>query len=762
MSASETVSARSALSPAPPLSNDQERSRLIEAELNRLLAAQALTGFIEGILAFGVVILVFWHVVALWRLLVWTLVMGLLNLPGVAILRWFHQEQSAPQHRRQHQQSWATLFTIAYGLSGIGWGVSAFLVFPLDSLPHQFFLVFILGGQAAGGMTALSSVPKVMLAFLCTTLLPVVVKLCLLSDSVMMTVGLVLFGFGVAMILIGQRLHGVLEETLILRFENLDLVHDLSFAKENAEAANRAKSQFLANISHELRTPMNGVLGMVEILSRTPLTARQQQLVRKVQSSGEVLLTTINDLLDLAKIEAGKFELEHLNFQVRELVSDVINFFAESATRKGLRLDSLVAPDVPETVRGDPARLRQVLTNLVNNALKFTAQGEVFVEVRRGQDAAEVPSFLDHEAENSCVLSFSVRDTGIGISAEMRERIFESFAQADESTTRKYGGTGLGLSIAKQLTRLMGGEIGVESRESQGSVFWFTARLAIVHASRTTMVMRHVARPPSYVQPLEPLPLLRPLQVLLAEDNEVNQEVTKGLLELLGCRVQVVSNGKEALEAMHTHVLDVVLMDCQMPEMDGFMTTAEIRHQEVHAGKSRIPIIALTAHAMVEDRERCLSAGMDDYLGKPFSPYALRDVLMRWLPGKEAKNGTEAYAALDEETFTVFRTFANEGAPSLFSSIIQTYLDTTPQLMETLHHAVSRSEASTLRYAAHTLKSSSASLGALALADLCKDLEATSEVGNVTHAIEILPTLEAEYRAVREALSVELERSVER
>jgi len=740
-------------SPLPePLLRGEHLQR-IEAEQLKLIGAHAPMGFLVGVLTVVAVVGVLWPVVAVARLLLWAAMCGVLSLP-IFLIVWKYRRTSFLPEQAHY---WSRWFAFGYGLSGLGWGLSGLLIFPADSLAHQLFLVFIIGGHAGGGMAALSSSSLIFWTYLGSTLAPFVARLLFTTEPVMVAIGLMLLAFGVAMAMIGRHLSVVLTETLRLRFENQDLVQGLSLAKERAEAASQAKSQFLANVSHELRTPMNGVLGMMELLSRTPLNERQQQLVHNVQHSGEVLLTIINDLLDVAKIEAGKLELERLDFSPRELLDEVVNLFAESAASKGLRLRKVVAPEIPEMLQGDPVRLRQVLMNLVGNALKFTEQGEVSVEVK----TQTVGSRTGDPRTETCDLLFSVRDSGIGVRKEVQERIFESFSQADGSTTRKYGGTGLGLSIAKQLTQLMGGEIGVNSQEGQGAVFWFTVRLAVVRAS--AQATRGVDRKHSHASPrlLEPLPLLRPLQVLLVEDHKVNQEVTRGLLELLGCEVAIAENGRQALEAIPGLAPDVIFMDCQMPEMDGFTTTAEIRRRETQTGSRRVPIIALTANAMLEDRERCLAAGLDDYLSKPFSPQELRETLIRWLPEEKMVKSPPLYQGLEQETFNLFRVLAKDGAAKLFTAIIQPSLESTPRLIETLQHAASQADVAALHYAAHTLKSSSASLGALALAALCQDLEITSKTGNVAHAVELLPTLEAEYQAVRKALSAELQRSVQ-
>ena len=570
----------------------------------------------------------------------------------------------------------------------------------------------------------------------------------------------------------------------LLRLEYLAR-KSLDEARQSAEHMTKTKSDFLANMSHEIRTPLNGILGMAEVCLETTLDKDQKHFVGVITKEATSLLEIINEILDLSKLEAGKMEIEQVPFDLKAFFNDLIESFSFQAAQKGLKLISSVSPETPTRIVGDPGRLRQILRNLIGNAIKFTHAGRIVVEAEPAEEQGD-----------RIKLRFLVKDTGIGIPKEKQTLVFESFTQADGSTTRKYGGTGLGLTISKRLAELMGGEIGVDSEEGKGSTFWFTAVF-----SKTSVTDLHRRREGELRRTIESLlaPSLRgannsgfdvmtryasagedrkEIRILLAEDYPTNQTIAKRHLEHAGYQVDLAENGELALEAFRCRHYDLILMDVEMPVMDGCQVTKAIRELETEQAAlekpqapeaiHRVPIIAMTAHAFREQKELCFEAGMDDFLSKPLTKKELISMVAKRLiislsrstissdeailnPASMTGQKVSPEVVRSGKPIDLERAIAEfEGDKELLAEVIAGFTEKVTEQIGTIREALSCGDAETVRNEAHTIKGGAANLTAENLAKSAFELESKGKSRELDGAGEILDNLEREFEVLRD------------
>ncbi len=514
-------------------------------------------------------------------------------------------------------------------------------------------------------------------------------------------------------------------------------------AQYEAENARRIRDEFLANISHEIRTPMHGVLGMTSLLLDTELNDQQKEFARIIEKSSQSFMNVINDILDFSKLKTGEVELHYATFDIFRLVDEVIADLSENADRKGLKLKAKIDPNIPNLLQGDSLRIHQILINLTGNALKFTEKGEVVITVD-----------LLNETDAAIRLFFSVIDTGIGIHKDNMHRLFKSFSQIDPSLTRKFGGTGLGLVISKQLVKIMGGEIGVSSEEGKGSNFWFKLMLKKQKERRTIQTTelplhRKLSRFNDKQQEFGPHKG-KHIKVLLVEDDNISQLVAKLTLKKLGYSVVIASNGKEAIKILCEKIFDIILMDIQMPEMDGIETTRFIRSVESAPQNRNIPIIAMTAHLLDSDRGKCLNAGMNDYITKPISEEELSSVMQRWITTQVSNKNDQTTSNQQDNASSINvgmleRLRKNVGD---INPLVQLFLEELPDKIEKISIAVSEQNPDILKKTAHTLKSNCITFGALTMADICMEMELIGNSGETDGTDELMRQLVRESKKV--------------
>jgi signal transduction histidine kinase/CheY-like chemotaxis protein len=573
----------------------------VEGELTRLLYRSAGFGLFSNVVLAIVLVAGLWAYLPARVGLTWLAVMLAISAVRVglnlAFLRTPRDDIELPR--------WRQWFMAGVVASGCSWGAAGWIFFSVAEPLPRVLVVFIIAGMNAGGARSLAPVRAAYTSYLILTLTPVVARFVLSSESGSWTLAACTVTYALFLSNTARLHHADLRKLYRLIFENDDLVGTLSDAKERAESANRAKSEFLATMSHEIRTPMNGVIGMLQILQTTRLDPDQAKYVQIAGSSADTLLRLLNDILDLSRIESGKLAFERLDFSPAEAVEEVRALLAPRGVAKGLEIRCQVQPGTPDLVNGDATRIKQVLFNLVGNAVKFTERGQVDITV-------ETISLQDGIAQ----LRFRVRDTGIGINEATRAKLFQKFSQGDSSMTRRYGGSGLGLAIARQLVEQMGGTITVQSKPGAGSEFSVELSCPVAQ--------------PLVAAPVVPrtLPARRHGRVLVVEDDASNQRVIRVLLEREGLEVNVVGDGLEAVERVVHGDWDLVLMDLRMPGIDGLEATRRIRQR---LQGRQVPIVALTADAMEGNRDACLLAGMDDFLSKPVRQHELTRCLDRFL-----------------------------------------------------------------------------------------------------------------------------------
>ncbi len=493
-------------------------------------------------------------------------------------------------------------------------------------------------------------------------------------------------------------------------------------AEQRANQASELKSQFLANMSHEIRTPLNGIIGMARVLSDTRLTAEQAAYLSTIRDSSNSLLTLINQILDLSKIESAKMQLEETHFDLRELIASTMHLLEYAAQQKNLKLATLIPSEIPDMFIGDPLRLRQILINLLNNAIKFSSKGTIKLSISKTR-----------ERDSIVGLSFRVTDQGIGMDRETMSRLFKSFSQGDESTTRKYGGTGLGLAITKELVELMGGKIGVDSQVGKGSTFHFTIELKAAKYKMTDQPVPSKAHVGDDILGGH---------ILVAEDNVTNQMVVGAMLKSMGCTYHFATTGTDAIQALAENPFDLILMDGQMPIMDGYEAARRIRRGDAGESQRKIPIIAVTANAIKGDVEKCLQAGMDDYVAKPISQEDLAMKIAKWMSSR----------SLDPDVLQSVKKLESAVKVELMKDLVDAFVLSANPAFADFRRLINEGKMQELSQLAHNFKSTCANVGATRMRQIVSRLERPSSPADPQTLLKLVDSLEAEYESVMDEL----------
>ncbi len=586
----------------------------IEQEKTEILFSNLSSGIFAQVVVSIAMIFVQYDVVPTKNIVLWFFYSFFIIIFRVVLLRKFRALKNV---QAKEMIVWRKHFVLGAFLAGSVWGLAGVILFPQDSVFHQFFIVLLIVGMTAGAIV-LSVVRKAMLAFFIPAIMPVTVSFLLLAQEDDVITGALLCFYLLMMTVAMMKYNKVITKSLMLRHNNDELLLSLKLEKEKAQEATAAKSTFLANMSHEIRTPMNAIIGLTELVQRTNLNAKQEDYIKKINISSHSLLGIINDILDFSKIEAGKLNIEHIPFDINEITNQVADIFASKASEKKIELIIYCEPDVPKRIEGDPLRIEQVLINLVNNAIKFTDQGEVIIKV-------SVENIVSDRAK----LRFSVSDTGIGMDNEQLKRLFESFTQADETITRKYGGSGLGLSISQNLVQLMGGNIGVRSTVGKGTVFSFTLDLPIC-------ATKAESKPFDYEK-------LNTFKALIVDDNEPTATYITESLQNIGINAEFVTSGKEALMKLPRALsvgepYDMLLIDWHMPDLNGLETIEIIRNDERY---DDILLMMMTAYGDEQITQKSSTFRINNFLSKPIKQSTLIDSIVSEIYGDSSNTANK-------------------------------------------------------------------------------------------------------------------------